>query len=325
MRWKEFTMPTRFEFEPESLTETYGRFVMEPFERGYALTVGNALRRSLLSSIEGAAPISVKIEGVQHEFGTVPGVMEDAIDVILNVRQLKIRLHGTAPKTLLLEAEGERKVSAKDFSANPEIEILNPELHIATLTEKSSKMTMEIELEIGRGFGSSEKNKRPEAPIGVIPLDANFGPVARVRYDVENTRVGQVTDYERLVLEIWTDGRVTPEKALDEASFILREHFQLLVKEGGEETGAQQAREAERITELMQRGIEDLELSVRSLNSLHAENIQTIADLVAKSDEDLLKLSNFGRRSLEEIKSALALKGLSLGMSVGTQAKPEAN
>ncbi len=325
MRWKEFTMPTRFEFETESLTATYGKFVMEPFERGYALTVGNALRRSLLSSIEGAAPVSVKVDGVQHEFSSIPGVQEDIIDITLNVRQLKLRLHGTPPKSLILQAEGERKVCAKDFEANAEVEILNPDLHLATLSEKSSKLVMEVEAEVGRGFGPAEKNKRPEAPIGIIPLDANFSPVTRVRYDVENTRVGQVTDFERLVLEIWTDGRITPEKALDEASFILREHFMLLAREGAEQTGVQQAKEAERIKELLQRDVEDLELSVRSINSLRSENIRTIADLAAKTDEDLLKLSNFGRKSLEEIRAALALKGLSLGMATGPYLKQEQN
>ncbi len=318
-------MPTRFEFEAETLTETYGKFVMEPFERGYGLTVGNALRRSLLSSIEGAAPVSVKLDGVQHEFSTIPGIQEDMIDIILNVRQLRLRLHGTPPKTLILNAAGEKRISAKDFEANPEIEILNPDIHLATLTEKTAKLTMEVEVEIGRGFGPAEKNKRPEAPIGVIPLDVNFSPVTRVRYDIENTRVGQITDFERLVIEIWTDGRITPERALDESAFILKEHFLLLAREGSEQTGVQQAKEVERITELLQRGIEELELSVRSLNSLHNESITTIAELASKTDEDLLKFSNFGRKSLEEIKAALAVKGLSLGMSTAAYMKSEQN
>ncbi len=321
MRWKEFTMPTRFEFETDSLTPSFGRFVMEPFERGYALTAGNALRRSLLSSIEGAAAVSVKIEGAPHEFGALPGLLEDVMDVILAVRQLKFRVHGAPPKSLRFEVGGERKVTGRDFEPNPEIEILNPDQHLATLTEKTSKLSLEVEVDVGRGFVPAERNKRPEAPIGIIPLDANFGPVTRVRYEVENTRVGQVTDFERLNLEIWTDGRVTPEVALNEAGFILKEHFALLVRDGAEQGGGQQAKEAERVRELLLLGLEELELSVRSLNALHNEGIKTVAELVAKTDEDLLKFKNFGRKSLDEIKAALAAKGLALNMAVpATQA-----
>jgi len=324
MRWKEFAMPTRSEFDAASLTPTYGKFMMEPFERGYALTVGNALRRALLSSVEGAAPVSAKIEGVQHEFGTVPGVLEDVMDILLNLRLMKLRVHGAPPKTLRLNIAGEKAVKASDLEPSPEVEILNPDLHLATLTEKSSKLSLEVEIDVGRGFVPSERNKRPDAPIGVIPLDSNFSPVARVRYDVENTRVGQVTDFERLLLEIWTDGRVTPEKALDEAGFILREHFSILVKDAGEVAGAQQMKESERLKELVHKGLEDLELSVRALNSLHNENIKTIGDLVSKTDEDLLRFKNFGRKSLEEIKAALTAMGLSLGMDVSGYQAPAA-
>lgn len=314
MRWKEFTMPTRTEFEAETLTPTYGKFFMEPFERGYGLTVGNALRRGLLSSIEGVAPVSVKFEGVQHEFSTIPGVLEDSLNIVLSLRQLKVQMHGAPPKTIWLKASGERKVTAADFEPNSELEILNPDLHLATLTEKTAQLSLEVELEVGRGFVPSERNKSGDTPIGVILLDANFSPVTRVRYDVENTRVGQVTDFERLVMEIWTDGRTTPEKALDEAGFVLREHFGLLVKEGADHAGAEQMKEAERLKELVQKNIEDLELSVRATNSLHNENINTIGDLVAKTDEDLLEFKNFGRKSLEEIKAVLGGLGLSLGM-----------
>ncbi len=316
MRWKEFTIPTRSEFEVETLTPLYGKFLMEPFERGYALTVGSALRRALLSSIEGAAPVSVKFDGVQHEFSTMAGVLEDTLDIVLNIRQLRVLIHGAPPKTLRLQAEGARKVTAADFEPNPEVEILNQDLHLAALTEKTSKLSFEIELDMGRGFIPTERNKRPDAPIGVIALDANFSPITRVRHDVENTRVGQVTDFERLVLEIWTDGRVTPERALDEAGFVLREHFALLVKEEGDHGGSQQVKETERVKELVLKGIEELDLSVRALNSLHNENIKTIGELVAKTDEDLLKFKNFGRKSLEEIKAALGTMGLSLGMEV---------
>ncbi len=310
------TMPTRVEFESETLTPLYGKFVVEPFERGYALTVGNALRRGLLSSIEGAAAVSVKFDGVQHEFSTIPGISEDVLDIVLSIRQLKVRLHGAPPKTIRMEVSGERKVTAADFEPNPEIEILNPDLHLATLTEKTAKLSFEVELDIGRGFVPAERNKRLDASIGVIPLDANFSPVTRVRYDIATTRVGQITDFECLHLEVWTDGRVTPEKAVDQAGFVLREHFALMVKEGPGEGGSQQMRETERVKELVQKGIEDLDLSVRAVNSLHTENIRTIGELVAKNDEDLLKFKNFGRKSLEEIKAALAGMGLSLGMDV---------
>lgn len=323
MRWKEFTMPTRAEFETETLTPTYGKFIMEPFERGYALTAGNALRRSLLSSIEGAAPVYVKIEGAAHEFGTLPGVLEDVMDVILNIRQTRFRVHGQPPKVIRLSASGETKVKASDFEPNPEVEILTPDQHVATLTEKSSKLSVELGLDVGRGFVPAERNKRSDAPIGEIPLDANFSPVARVRYDVENTRVGQVTDFERLILEIWTDGRTSPEATLNEAGFILREHFALLVREGGDGGGVQQLKESERLKELVHKGIEELDLSVRALNSLHNESIKTIGDLVSKTDEDLLKFKNFGRKSLEEIKAALATLGLSLGMDVAAYQTPK--
>lgn len=322
MRWKEFTMPTRAEFEPAGLTPTYGKFVMEPFERGYALTVGNALRRSLLSSIEGAAPVAVKFEGVPHEFSTLPGMAEDVLDVILNLRQIRFRLHGQPPRSLRLSVAGERKVTAADFEADAEVEILNPGQHVATLTEKAAKLELRLDLDVGRGFVPSERNKRPEAELGVIALDASFSPVVRVRYDVENTRVGQVTDFERLLLEVWTDGRVSPEKALDEAGFILREHFALLVREGGEAGGSSQVKETERVKELVHKGIEELDLSVRALNSLHNESIKTIGELVARTDEDLLKFKNFGRKSLEEIKAALATMGLTLGMDVSAHVKP---
>ena len=211
-----------------------------------------------------------------------------------------------------------------DDEQNPDVEIVNPDQHIATLTEKSSKLVLEIDIEVGRGFVPSERNKRPDAPVDEIPIDANFSPVARVRYDVENTRVGQVTDFERLLLEIWTDGRVTPEKALDEAGFLLREHFAMLVKDGGEVAGGQQVKESERLKELVHKGLEDLELSVRALNSLHNENIKTIGDLVSKTDEDLLRFKNFGRKSLEEIKAVLEAQGLSLGMDVSAYQAPAA-
>ncbi len=316
MRWKEFTMPTKSEFSADTLTSTYGKFVMEPFERGYALTLGNALRRSLLSSIEGAAPVAVKFEGVQHEFSTIPGVAEDTLDIILNIRQLKFRLHGAPPKTLRLNVSGEKEVTAEDFEPNTEVEILNPKQHLAQLTEKTAKLTIEVTLEVGRGFVPAERNRPAEQVIGVIPLDSNFSPVVRVRYDVENTRVGQVTDFERLVLEVWTDGRVTPEKAVDEAGFILREHFALLVKAEAEHGGAGVVKETERVKDLVLKGIEELDLSVRALNSLHNESIKTIGELVTRTDEDLLKFKNFGRKSLEEIKAALANFGLTLGMDV---------
>src|SRR5689334_6967426 len=231
MGWKEFTMPSRSEFDAASLTPTYGKFVMEPFERGYALTVGNALRRALLSSIEGAAPVSVKVTGVQHEFSTLPGVSEDVMDIILNLRQVRFKLHGAPPRAVRLNASGEGVVKASALEGGADVEILNGDIQLATLTEKTAKIEMDVELDVGRGFVPAERNKRADAPIGVIPLDASFSPVSRVRYDVENTRVGQITDFERLVVEVWTDGRVTPEKAMEDAAGLLKAHFALLVRE----------------------------------------------------------------------------------------------
>jgi len=322
MGWREFTMPAKNEFDEATLKETYGKFTMEPFERGYALTVGNALRRALISSIESAAPVSVKIDGVPHEFGTIRGVLEDVMDIILNVRQVRMRLTGKPPKTLRMEISGERAVTAADFEVNPEIEILNPGQHIATLTEKDSKLVMEISVDSGRGFVPAG----PQGPeVGVILLDANFSPVYKVKYEVENTRVGQRTDFERLVMEIWTDGRVTPEKAMNEASFILREHFALLVKEGDASFRTPQVKETERLKDLVLKSIEDTELTPRAKNSLQSENIKTVADLVTKTDEDLLKFKNLGRKSLDEIKETLGTMGLTLGMDLTQVLEAEQN
>ena len=313
MGWREFTMPGKNEFDETTLSDVYGKFVMEPFERGYALTLGNALRRALISSIESAAPVSVKMDGVPHEFGTIRGVLEDVMDIILNIRQVRMRMSGKPPKSLRLEISGERAVTAADFEPNPEIEILNPGQHIATLTEKESKIMMEISVDAGRGFVPAG----PQGPeVGIILLDANFSPVTKVKYEVENTRVGQRTDFERLVMEIWTDGRITPEKAMNEAAFILREHFALLVKEGEGNIRTQHAKETEHKKELMLRLIEDTELSPRAKNSLQTENIKTLGDLVSKTEEDLLKFKNLGRKSLEEIKDTLGTMGLSLGMDI---------
>ncbi len=314
MGWKEFTMPSRSEFDAASLTPTYGKFVMEPFERGYALTVGNALRRALLSSIEGAAPVSVKVTGVQHEFSTLPGVSEDVMDILLNLRQVRFKIHGAPPRTVRLNASGEGRVKASQLDGGADVEILNGDVHLATLTEKSAKLEMEIELDVSRGFVPAERNKKADSPLGVIPLDASFSPVTRVRYDVENTRVGQITDFERLVVEIWTDGRVTPEKTLEESAGLLKAHFALLVRDDGDSTAAPVLRETERLKELVHKGLEELDLSVRALNSLHNEGIRTIGELVIRSDDDLLKFKNFGRKSLEEIKAALAALGLRLDM-----------
>jgi len=322
MGWRDFTMPNKYEFDTNTLSETYGRFTMEPFERGYALTTGVALRRSLLSSIESAAAVSVKIEGVPHEFSTIPGVAEDVMDIILNLRQVRMRLIGEPPEKLRLEVSGERTVTAADFEANPKVEILNPDQHLATLTERASKISMEVAVDVGRGFVPAGA-QGPE--VGVVLLDANFSPVVRVRHEVENCRVGEATDFERLVLEIWTDGRVTPEKALDEASTILRDHFALLVKEGGEEVRTKHVRETERLRELVLRAIEDTELSQRAKNSLHNENIRTLAELVTRTDEDLLKFKNLGRKSLDEIKATLTTMGLSLGMDLTTVQKADQN
>lgn len=311
-------IPKFLDYEKETLTPTYGKFVAEPFERGYGQSVGNSLRRILLSSITGAAVTSVKFEGVSHEFSSISGVVEDTTEIILNLKELKIKLFKPGTKTLRLSVKGERNVVAADIQGDADVEILNPQLHLATLTEDDAALDLEIEVADGRGYSPSERNKREGQPIGVIPVDSVFTPVTQVKYSVESARIGQMTDYDKLIIEISTDGRIHPEDALAHASKILRDSLQIFIN--FEEEPIQQddsmSEEEERMRELLSESVEELELSVRSANCLKTANIKTIGDLVRKSESDMLKYKNFGRKSLNEIKEILGGMGLSFGTDV---------
>jgi len=316
MKWKNLQKPKKL--EKEELSETFGRFISEPFERGYAIAIGNAIRRILLSSIPGAAITSIKIEGVQHEFATIPGVMEDVSEIILNLKQLKLILYGEAPKKIFIEIEGEREVTAGDIKQDSDIKIFNPGLHIATLTSRDAKLFIEMEVDQGRGYVTADKNKRDDMPIGMLPIDSIFTPVTNVKLEVENTRVGQVTDYDKLILSITTDGRISPETSLTQAALILREYLNIFITQEGEIEIKEDKidEEKEKMKTTLAKSVEELELSVRSSNCLKNANIKTIADLVTKSEVDMLKYRNFGRKSLNEIKEVLTEMGLSLGMKI---------
>jgi len=314
MKWKNLQKPKKL--DKEELSDKFGRFISEPFERGYAVAIGNALRRILLSSITGAAVTSVRIEGVQHEFTTMKGVMEDVSEIILNLKQLKLVVEGETPKKIYLEADGERQITAADIKPSSDVQILNPELHIATLTSRESRLYIEMELDSGRGYVTADKNKRDDMPIGTIPIDSIFTPVTNVKLEVENTRVGQITDFDKLILEISTDGRIIAETALTQAALILRDYLNIFITQEGEiEIKEEKIDEEKEKTKLMlEKSVEELELSVRSSNCLKTANIKSIADLVTKSEVDMLKYRNFGRKSLNEIKEVLSEMGLGLGM-----------
>ncbi len=327
IRWRGFELPARVVCERETLTNSYGKFVAEPFERGFGTTVGNSLRRVLLSSLEGAAITSVHIEGVQHQYATIEGIVEDVTDIILNIKQIRVRLHSEAPKILKIDRRARGEVTAGDIQADPDVEIVNPELHIATLTEDVD-FIVEMEARRGRGYATGEENTKPEQEIGVIPVDSLFSPVKRVSYRAEDTRVGQLTDYDRLTLEVWTDGTISPEMALVEGARILRKHldpFILYFELGQElpaagEDKAARRRETRQISDELDRKlnmtVEELDLSVRAQNCLESENIQTVRDLIAKTETELLAVRNLGKTSLADIKDKLTKLGLTLGMSL---------
>lgn len=322
MKWKRMEIPTKLEVEKETLTSLYGKFTAEPFERGYGQTIGNSLRRVLLSSIQAAAVTSVKIDNVLHEFGTIKGVIEDATEIILNIKQLKIKLHGNAPKKIYLSAEGEKVVKAGDIKQDPEIEIVNKDLVIANLTSSDAKLNIEMTVEVGRGYVTAEENKKEENPIGTIPVDSIFTPVTKVNFNVENTRVGQITDYEKLILEIWTDGRIKPEEALSYTSKILKDHLTAFISVEEEmevEEEPQVDKPREKMKELMKKSVEELELSVRSANCLKVAGIKYISDLVQKTEGDMLKYRNFGKKSLKEISDILKSMGFSFGMELDNE------
>jgi DNA-directed RNA polymerase subunit alpha len=313
---KGFQIPKRLECDADTLTQTYGKFTAEPLERGFGTTIGNALRRVILSSLEGAAITSLMIEGVLHEFSTIPGVVEDVTDILLNLKEVRFKLHGDKPRTLRLAVEGPGEVRGKDITADASVEILTPEQHIATL-EKGGKLEMEMTARTGRGYVPAERHKEAHQPIGVIPLDAVFSPIRKVNFWVDSARVGQATDYDKLTLEVWTDGSVKPEEAVAYGAKILKDHLDLFItfeEEEEEESGPEEA--LVKFNENLLRSVDELELSVRAANCLKVANIHTIGELVQKTENEMLKTKNFGRKSLNEIKEILTAMGLSLGMKI---------
>ena len=319
IKWRDFQLPKRLECDESTYTNTYGKFSAAPFERGYGVTLGNSLRRVLLSSIEGSSVTSVKIQGVQHEFSTIPGVLEDIPEIILNIKSLVLNSRSKIPKTIYIKKNTKGEVKAKDVEVDETIEIINPDLHIATLT-KDTKFNVEMEVARGRGYVPSELNKKEGLPISVIPIDSIFTPVKKVNFYVENTRVGQRTDYDKIILEIWTNGAISPKDALLYASNILQRHLDIFVNFGqlpeDVEEEPEMSKEEVTLYEKLRLPISELELSVRSSNCLREANIKTIADLVKRTEDEMLGFKNFGKKSLVEIKELLAGMGLTLGMQV---------
>ena len=311
-------MPKSLTKEEASSTETYAKFVAEPFEAGYGHTVGNSLRRVLLSSLEGAAITSARITGAQHEFASLPGVVEDVTDIVLNLKKIRFKAVDHEARTVAINVHREGAVTAGDIQTVTGIEVLNTDQIICTLDRKQ-KFEAEFDVRVGRGFFSGDENKRPDMPIGVIPIDSIFSPVTRVKYAVENTRVGQRTDYDKLILEIWTDGRITPDDALLQASSIFRHHLDVFVNYDDsqvefDETPEEVSQENTRLKKLLNMSVNEIELSVRAANCLNNANITTVGQLAMKTEAEMLKYRNFGKKSLNEIKEKLQQLGLSLGM-----------
>jgi DNA-directed RNA polymerase subunit alpha len=323
IKWRDFQLPKRLDCDESTYTDIYGKFTAAPFEKGYGVTLGNSLRRVLLSSIEGSAVTSVKIAGAQHEFSTIPGVVEDVPEIILNIKSLVLNSHSKIPKTIYIKRDAKGELKAKDIDVDETIEIINPDLHIATLT-KDTKFHVEMEVSKGRGYVPAELNKREDKVIGVIPIDSIFSPVKKVNFYVENTRVGQRTDYDKLILEIWTNGAISPKDAMLYASNILQRHLDIFVNFGQlpeefTEEESEMTKEETALYEKLRLPISELELSVRSSNCLREANIKTIADLVKKTEEEMLSFKNFGKKSLNEIKELLLGMGLTLGMQVDSK------
>ena len=323
MLWKGFQRPKRLEFERETLTDRFGRFYAQPFERGFGTTIGNALRRVLLSSIEGAAITAVKIDGVLHEFSPIPGVVEDATDIILNLKQIPLKLHVDQTKTMVLRIDKPGEVRARDIQADGDIEILEPDAHIATVAA-GGKLHMEMRMRRGRGYVSADKNFDEDLGIGWIPIDSVHSPVKKVNYLVEAARLGQTTDYDKLTVDVWTNGSINPRDAVSLAAKLIRDHLNIFssLEEGSEqlsESSGDQPRTGAG-NENLDKSVEELELSVRSYNCLKNANIRTIRELVLKTEAEMLKTKNFGRKSLNEIKEILHTMGLSLGMRVDAAA-----
>jgi len=321
--WKDLIRPKRLEVEKETLTPFYGKFTAEPFERGFGITIGNCLRRILLSSLQGAAIISVKIDGILHEFSTIPGVKEDVTEIILNLKEVRLKLHTEGPKIIRVKTEGPRVLKAGDILTGDAVEILNPGHYISTLS-KDSKFVMEMVVKMGRGYVPAERNKDENQPIGTIPIDAIFSPIKKVNYTVTNARVGQITDYDKLTLEVWIDGSLSPEEAVAQAAKILKEQLSIFITFEEEEESESESEVAisedqdviQKLNENLFRSVDELELSVRSANCLKHANIKLIGDLVQKTEAEILGTKNFGKKSLDEIKNMLTEMRLGLGMKL---------
>jgi DNA-directed RNA polymerase subunit alpha len=315
--WRDLIKPKGLVVDQETLSNTYGKFVAEPLERGFGITLGNSLRRVLLSSLQGAAITSVKIEGVEHEFMTIPEVAEDVTDIILNLKEVLLQIHTNEVKTVRIEADGPREIKAGDIIADGQVEVLNPGHHVLTISD-GGKVRMEMTARRGRGYVPAERNKAPGAPIGTIPVDALFSPIRKVNYQVTNARVGQQTDYDKLTLEVWTDGSVAPADAVAFAAKIVKEQLNIFINFDEAEEAVEEVKpvEEQKLNENLFRSVDELELSVRSANCLANANIKSIGDLVQKTEAEMLKTKNFGRKSLKEIKEILAEMGLSLGMKL---------
>ena len=318
MKWKNLQMPKGLVADAGN-SDRYGRFTLDPLERGFGTTLGNALRRVLLSSLQGAAITSVRIEGVLHEFSTLPGVIEDVTEIVLNLKQVRLKLFGDGPKKGVFEMRGKGEVRAGDLQVDAEVEVLNKDLHIATLN-RDGDLRMEVEITGGRGYVSADQHTQgTDRPIGVIPIDSLFSPVTKVNYTVEATRLGQRIDYDKLTVEVWTDGSILPNDAVSMSAKILRDHFSLLIsfeEEPQQEEEAAVDEDKVRIRRQLDKSVEELELSVRSSNCLRAAEIKTIGELVQKGEAEMLKFRNFGRKSLKEIQDILAEMGLHFGMDV---------
>ena len=321
--WRDLIRPKVLEVDKESLTPTYGKFSCEPLERGFGTTLGNSLRRVLLSSLQGAAITAVKIDGALHEFQTLPDVVEDVTDMVLNLKEVLVRMNDPKPRVIRLDKEGEGAVRAGDVTATDGVEMLNPEHHIATIS-RGGKLHMELLVQMGRGYVSADRNKTPNMSLGTIPIDALFSPIKKVNYTVTNARVGQQTDYDKLTIEVWTNGSVSPEDAVAFAAKILKDQLTIFInfEETADPVDTPISEEQEKLNENLDKSVDELELSVRSANCLQNANIRYIGELVQRSEAEMLKTKNFGRKSLKEIKEILAEMNLSLGMKLDNWVPP---
>ncbi|HEU0264184.1 MAG TPA: DNA-directed RNA polymerase subunit alpha [Geobacterales bacterium] len=323
--WRELIKPKKLQVETETLSDSYGKFFAEPFERGFGTTLGNSLRRVLLSSLQGAAISSVRIKGVLHEFSAIPGVTEDMTNVILNLKGVRMKMHGTESRTVRIVHKGEGVITAGDIVTDPNVEILYPEHHIATCS-KDANLEVDMVVKLGKGYVPADRNRDEKAPIGTIPIDSIFTPIQKVNFTVGNARVGQMTDYDKLTVEVWTDGSVKPDDAVAFAAKILKEQLTIFInfdEESEPDHVAESEEDRERINENLYRSVDELELSVRSANCLKNAGIKLIGELVSKSEAEMLKTQNFGRKSLNEIKDILVDMGLTLGMKIEGFPDPE--